>query len=137
MDVTSEIQTLLTTQPRPVCAALTPFELLAANDEPGSVKLAFAAQPAFENHFGHIQGGFAAAMLDVVISMAGFVAVRQWLPTVEMKISFMAPAAIGRCIGEGNVIRAGKRVVFVEGKLWNADGELAVHATATLIGPRN
>ncbi len=136
MDITSEIHSLLAGQPKPVCAALTPFDLLQADDDPGSVRLAFPPQPTFENHFGHIQGGFAAAMLDVVISLAAYVAVRQWLPTVEMKTSFIAPAKIGVCLGEGQVIRAGRNVVFVEGKLWNEDGKLAVHSTATLIGPR-
>jgi uncharacterized protein (TIGR00369 family) len=137
MNVTDEIQQLLDNQPKPVCAALTPFELVTADDEPGSVKIAFAPQPAFENHFGNIQGGFAVAMLDVVISIAAYVAVRQWLPTVEVKTSFVAPARIGRCVGEGTVLRAGKSFVFVEAKLWNDSGDLAVHATATLAGIRN
>jgi acyl-coenzyme A thioesterase PaaI-like protein len=53
---------------------------------------------------------------------------------VEIKASFVAPAKIAPCVGEGLVIRAGRRVLFVEGKLWNADHELAVHATATLMG---
>jgi uncharacterized protein (TIGR00369 family) len=136
MNTTEEIRALLDSQPKPVCAALTPFEIIEIEAESGYVKLAFAPQPAFENHFGNIQGGFAVSMLDVVISIAAFVKVRQWLPTVEIKTSFVAPAKIATCIGEGQVIRAGRSVVFVEGKLWNADNELAVHATATLIGTK-
>jgi uncharacterized protein (TIGR00369 family) len=136
MNTTEEIRALLDSQPKPVCAALTPFEIIEIEAETGYVKIAFAPQPAFENHFGNIQGGFAVSMLDVVISIAAFVKVRQWLPTVEIKTSFVAPAKIATCIGEGQVIRAGRSVVFVEGKLWNADNELAVHATATLIGTK-
>jgi uncharacterized protein (TIGR00369 family) len=134
MDTTEEIRSLLANQPQPVCAALTPFHILEAESETGFVKVEFVPQPAFENHFGHIQGGFAVSMMDVVISLAAFVKVRQWIPTVEIKTSFVAPAKIATCIGEGRVIRAGHSVIFVEGKLWNADNELAVHATATLIG---
>ena len=134
MDATEEFRSLLTNQPQPVCAKLTPFQILEADSETGFIKVEFAPQPAFENHFGHIQGGFAVSMIDVVISVAAFVKVRQWIPTVEIKASFVAPAKIARCIGEGQVIRAGRNVIFVEGKLWNADNELAVHATATLIG---
>jgi uncharacterized protein (TIGR00369 family) len=134
MDTTEEIRLLLDSQPKPVCAALTPFHILEADSERGFVKVEFAPQPAFENHFGNIQGGFAVSMLDVVISVAAFVKVRQWIPTVEIKTSFIVPAKIATCIGEGLVIRAGRNVMFVEGKLWNADHELAVHATATLIG---
>src|SRR5688572_22265051 len=120
MNTTQEIRALLDSQPKPVCATLTPFEIMAIEAETGYVKLAFAPQPAFENHFGNIQGGFAVSMLDVVISIAAFVKVRQWLPTVEIKTSFLAPAKIATCIGEGQVIRAGRSVIFVEGKLWNA-----------------
>ena len=134
MDTTEEIRLLLANQPKPVCAELTPFHILKAESETGFVKVEFAPQPAFENHFGHIQGGFAVSMIDVVISIAAFVKVHQWIPTVEIKTSFVAPAKIAKCIGEGQVIRAGRNVIFVEGKLWNANNELAVHATATLIG---
>lgn len=137
MSTAEEIRSILANQPKPVCADLTPFEILELDPESGFVKLEFAPQPAFGNHFGNIQGGFAVSMLDVVISLAAYVKVRQWIPTVEIKTSFVAPAKIGICIGEGQVIRAGRSVIFVEGKLWNADHELAVHATATLLGAKS
>src|SRR5262249_48758786 len=100
MNATEEIHLLLADQPKPVCAELTPFTILEAESETGFVKVEFAPQPAFENHFGHIQGGFAVSMLDVVISLAAFVKVRQWIPTVEIKTSFVVPAQIATCIGE-------------------------------------
>jgi uncharacterized protein (TIGR00369 family) len=128
-----EIRAVLASQP-PECLKLTPFELLDASAEEGFVKVQFAPQPAFGNHFGHIQGGFATAMLDVPISAAVFVKLKQWLPTVEIKCSFLRPLCIGVCIGEARVLRAGRAIVFVEGKLWGSDGELAVHATATVAG---
>jgi uncharacterized protein (TIGR00369 family) len=134
MATLEEIRSTLANQPQPECLKLTPFELVEADAEAGIVKVQFAQQPAFGNHFGDIQGGFAAAMLDVPISAAVFVKVRQWLPTVELKCSFMRPAKIGVCVGEGRVLRAGRSIVFVEGRLWGADGELAVHATATVAG---
>ena len=118
----------------PECAKLTPFELTEANEEQGLVKVTFAPQPAFGNHFGNIQGGFAAAMLDLPISVAVYVKLKQWLPTLELKCSFLRPAKIGTCVAEGRVLRAGQSIVFVEGRLWGADGELAVHATATVGG---
>jgi len=134
MATLEEIRSLLANQPQPECLKLTPFELVEANAEAGVVRVRFAPQPAFGNHFGDIQGGFAAAMLDVPISAAVFVKVGQWLPTVELKCSFLRPARIGICDGEGRVLRAGRHIVFVEGRLWGADGELAVHATATVAG---
>jgi uncharacterized protein (TIGR00369 family) len=117
----------------PVCAALTPFELVAAHAADGFVRVEFAAQPAFGNHFGHIQGGFVVAMLDAPLSLAAFLATGEFLPTVEIKTSFLAPARIGPCAAEGRVLRAGRNLVFTEAKLFSGDGTLAAHATATAV----
>jgi acyl-coenzyme A thioesterase PaaI-like protein len=42
---------------------------------------------------------------------------------------------LGECLGEAAIVRAGKQLVFLEARLWGADGKLAVHATATAIVP--
>jgi uncharacterized protein (TIGR00369 family) len=127
-----ELQALLASQPKPVCAGLTPFEVVDADFAHGRVALRFGEQPAFSNHFGNIQGGFAVAMIDVLISVAAYARLRQWCPTVEIKSSFVAPAKLGECRGEARVIKAGKALAFLEASLWGADGALAVHATATV-----
>jgi uncharacterized protein (TIGR00369 family) len=130
-----ELTNLLAAQPKPDCAALTPFTIEDADFEAGRVVLRFAAQPAFKNHFGNVQGGFAVAMIDVLVSVAAYAKTKAWLPTVEIKSSFIAPMRLGDCKGEATVIKAGKQLVFLEAKLWGADGRLAVHATATAAMP--
>jgi uncharacterized protein (TIGR00369 family) len=131
----AELIKLLDAQPKPECAALTPFTIIDADLERGFVRLEFAAQPAFRNHFGHIQGGFAVAMLDAAVSIAAYARLRQWLPTVEMKSSFLEPIAIGPCIGEGQVIKVGRSVAFLESRLLSARREPAVVASATALIP--
>lgn len=121
----------LTPEKMPVCAALVPFEVIAADGEEGFIRVEFAPQPAFGNHFGNIQGGFIVAMLDAPLSIATFLKTGEFLPTVEIKTSFLAPARIGPCAAEGRVLRAGRALVFTEAKLWSGDGTLAAHATAT------
>jgi len=127
-----KLKAAIASAPQPACVALTPFSVIAADAEQGVVRVEFEPQPAFGNMFGHIQGGFAVAMLDLPISLVGLLKLQQWLPTIELKASFLAPAKLGRCIGEGRILRAGKSVVFAEGRLWGSDANLAVHATATL-----
>lgn len=127
-----ELERLFAGQAKPDCAALTPFSIDDADLAQGRVRLRFAPQPAFKNHFGNIQGGFAVAMIDVLVSVAAYAKTRAWLPTIEIKASFLAPAKLGECMGEGLVIKAGKQLVFLEARLWGADGKLAVHATATV-----
>jgi uncharacterized protein (TIGR00369 family) len=130
-----DLQDALASQPTPECAALTPFAIEEADFEAGRVVLRFAPQPAFRNHFGNVQGGFAVAMVDVLVSVAAYAKTRQWLPTIEIKSSFLAPMKLGECRGEGLVVKAGRQVVFLEARLWGADGKLAVHATATATAP--
>ena len=127
-----KLRTLVAAAPKPPCAALTPFAIVEADAERGFVKVEFEPQPAFGNVFGNVQGGFAVAMIDLPISLAGLLKLEQWLPTIEIKTSFLAPAKLGACIGEGQIIRAARSIVFAEGRLWGSDGKLAVHATATL-----
>ena len=130
-----ELQSALDSQPKPDCAALTPFTVEEVDVDAGRVVLLFAPQPAFKNHFGNVQGGFAVAMVDVLASVAAYAKTRQWLPTIEIKSSFVAPMKLGDCRGEGLVVKAGRQVVFLEARLWGADGRLAVHATATAAVP--
>jgi uncharacterized protein (TIGR00369 family) len=130
-----ELQRALDGQPKPDCAALTPFTVEEVDFDLGRVVLLFAPQPAFKNHFGNVQGGFAVAMVDVLASVAAYAKTKQWLPTIEIKSSFVAPMKLGDCRGEGLVVKAGRQVVFLEAKLWGADGRLAVHATATAAVP--
>ena len=132
MNQAAELTALLASQPKPVCADLTPFEVTAADFDTGAVTLQFAAQPAFSNHWGNIQGGFGVAMVDVLISVAAYTRLRQWCPTVEIKSTFIAPAPVGTCGGEARILKVGKSVAFVEARLWGADGQLAIHATATV-----
>ena len=126
------LRTLVASAPQPPCATLTPFSIVEADAGRGLVRVEFKPQPAFGNTFGNIQGGFAVAMIDLPISLAGLLKLQQWLPTVEIKSSFLVPAKLGTCIGEGQIMRAGRSIVFAEGRLWGSDGRLAVHATATL-----
>ena len=123
---------LLASQPRPACADLTPFEITSADIDAGYVALRFAEQPAFSNHWGNIQGGFGVALIDVLVSVAAYAKLGQWCPTVEMKSTFLAPAKLGTCDGEARIVKVGNTLAFLEAKLWGADGELAIHATATV-----
>ena len=136
MSDASDLAALLASQEPPACAALTPFAVEAADYAAGTIRLRFEEQPAFRNHFGNIQGGFAVAMVDV-LSLAVYAKVKAWLPTIEIKSSFVAPAKLGPCVGEAAVIRAGRLLVFAEARLWGADGKLAVHATGTSVSPSN
>ncbi len=48
-----------------------------------------------------------------------------------MKTSYLAPASPGRLVAVGQVLRASPRTVYLEGKLFDDEVELASVATAT------
>lgn len=83
---------------------------------------------------GVVQGGFVtgwidAAMAHAAISMTG----RDVAPmSLEMKVSFFAPARPGLVIAEGWIEKAGKSTCFVEGQLRDSAGNVLAKASSTL-----
>jgi uncharacterized protein (TIGR00369 family) len=85
-------------------------------------------------HSGNVvQGGFVAAMLDAAMSHAVFTNIDDViaLPTLELKISYLRASLAGSFSAKGKIIRAGKSIVFLEGELFDAQGELTATASST------
>jgi len=79
------------------------------------------------------QGGFITAWLDAAMAHAVIHDTQhaQTVFSLEIKISFYEKVGPGEGRVEGRVIRRGKRVAFLEGALYNAEGKLAAEATST------
>ena len=107
-----------------------PLEIDAAR---GFARMAFLGSEEFCNALGVLHGGFLAAMTDEAMAIAATAAKNfdYVVPTLEMKTAYLAPARPGRLIAEGQVVKAGQRVVYLEGRLFNTEGALAATATAT------
>ncbi|MDP1631152.1 MAG: PaaI family thioesterase [Caulobacter sp.] len=83
---------------------------------------------------GVVQGGFVsgwidAAMAHAVIAMAGNTVVPM---SLELKVSFFAPARPGRVIAEAWVERRGKSTCFMEGRLLDPAGQVLAKASSTI-----
>jgi len=52
--------------------------------------------------------------------------------SLELKVSFFAPARPGLVLAEAWIERAGKSTCFAEGRLLNASGEVLAKATSTI-----
>ncbi len=84
---------------------------------------------------GVVQGGFVtgwidAAMAHAAIAMAGPGVVPM---SLELKVSFFAPARPGRVVAEAWVERRGKRTCFFEGRLLDPAGTVLAKASSTLM----
>jgi acyl-coenzyme A thioesterase PaaI-like protein len=83
---------------------------------------------------GVVQGGFVtgwinAAMAHAVMSSAG----RDVTPmSLDVKVSFFAPARPGLVIAEGWIEKGGKSTCFAEGVLRDGNGNVLAKASSTI-----
>lgn len=102
--------------------------------EGGRATIEYDAQMHMCHSGGVVQGGFVsgwidAAMAHAVMSVTG----REYTPmSLEMKVSFFAPARPGRVIAEGWIERRGKSTCFTEGVLKDANGAVLAKAGSTI-----
>jgi uncharacterized protein (TIGR00369 family) len=118
---------------KPPCAQTLGWELLSADERTGEVRVRFEGRPEFCNPGGTLQGGFVAAMLDdtlgptVLVKSGG----THYCATIDLRVSFLAPAKPGRLFGEGRIAKFGRTIAFLEGRLLDIDGEIVATATAS------
>lgn len=103
-------------------------------DPTGRAVLEYLATPAQCHSGGVVQGGFVtgwidAAMAHAAIALAGEGVVPM---TLELKVSFFAPARPGPVFAEGWAVKHGKRTAFYEGALKDGAGNLIAKASSTL-----
>ena len=120
-------------QDRPPCLRTLNGMPIAVDREAGRVRITFEALPDFCHSGGIVQGGFVTGMIDEAMAQAVLAKSNLTLspPTLELKVSFYAPASPGRYFAEGRVAHMGRSIVFLEGDLRREDGARIAGATAT------
>lgn len=124
---------LLSSTPRPPCAETLGWELIAEYPEDARIEIAFHPDGGMLNPRGTIQGGFVAAMLDDTMGPALVAASGDTEAPVslDMNVTFIRPAMLGRLIGKGRVVSRTKNTAFLEAELFDAEGVLLARATST------
>lgn len=114
-------------------ATLLGADPLACDPVVGRITIAFEARPEFCNLLGTVQGGMLAAMLDMAMSFAVLSTMGPgWVvPTIDMTTHFLSPARPGPVIGEGAVVKKGRTITFMEGRLRDDHGKLLTTATSS------
>ena len=102
--------------------------------DPGHAVLEYEVMPAMCHSGGVAQGGFVSGWIDA--AMAHAVMAQQGFDRVpislELKVSFFAPANPGRVLAEGWIEKAGGRTIFAEGRLTTLDGKILAKASSTI-----
>jgi uncharacterized protein (TIGR00369 family) len=103
--------------------------------DPGAGRLTveFSPRPEFCNLLGWVQGGILTAMLDMAMSFAVLATLdrNHVVPSLEIKTSYLSPVKLGLVIGEGQLLRRGRSIAFMEGRLLDTDGKVLTTATGT------
>ena len=128
------IATIFDNLPAPPCTVLLGWHVIDVRPADGWIRVGFEARPEFVNPAGFIQGGFLAAMLDDTMGPAIFTHTegRLYSATIDMTVSYLAPAKVGPLFGEGQVIQLGKTVGFVEAKLMDTQGTLVARSNSSV-----
>ena len=106
------------------------IELLEKAD--GRARIAFTPAPEHLNSWKGVHGGVVMALLDTALSSAA----RALDPacigcsTVEMKTNFLA-AASGPLVTAGRAQRAGRSLIYAEGEVVDAQGNVLAKANGT------
>lgn len=128
------IETVLDRYPTPECARLLGLDILAADPDRRWVRIAFEGRHNFCNAAGVIQGGFLAAMLDDAMGPAVLIATAatRYPSTINMNVSFLAPATPGHLVAEATVVQLGKTIGFVEACLFDANNVPVARSTGSV-----
>lgn len=103
-------------------------------DPTDHVALSWMVPKEYCNSAGNLQGGVLGAFVDALLgsACAAHLPEDHYPALAEMKISIFRPSPAGTKLrGTGRVIKKGKRVLFAEAEVVNADGELVAKASAT------
>ena len=100
--------------------------------EKGRAVASIEMRPELQNSWEYAHGGVVMTLLDVTMGSAA----RSMVPhaagvvTVDMSVSFIA-AGHGRLTVEARVLRSGASIIFCEGEMRDADGEMVAKAMAS------
>lgn len=118
----------------PVLAALGNGRLVSADGEAGRATIEFTCAPEMCHSGGIAQGGFVTGWIDAAMAHACVAryGMEYWVATLEIKVSFFGPTTPGLVTAEGWIERAGRKTVFTEGRLLNAEGDVVAKASSTI-----
>ncbi len=119
----------------PPIARLLGWKLLALDTQDGTIEIEFLAKPDFTNPSGFVQGGMLAAMLDDTLGPAAFAMTggKRMTTTIDLHLHYVRPVLPGRITTSAKIIKLGKRIAFLSGELFDAEGRLSAVATASAL----
>ena len=116
--------------PAPI-ARLIGFAMTAI--EPGRAVFELDAGPQHASPLGTLHGGVICDLVDGAMGCAHASQLEdgETFTTLELKINYLKPVWNGHLVAEGKVIKAGRTIGLVEGRVTDESGSLVAYATST------
>ena len=99
----------------------------------GRAVIEYECGPHMCHSGGVAQGGFVCGWIDAAMAHASLSLLPEMTPmSLELKVSYFAPARPGRVTAEGWIERRGRATCFAEGRLLDPDGKVLAKASSTI-----
>ena len=87
------------------------------------------------NPFKTVQGGMIASAIDEITSISvNILTEDKYLPSsTDIHITFHRPLLLGKVTGTAKIIKLGKQIVSIEGKLYTISGKVAASGLHTAV----
>lgn len=117
----------------PIAVALK-AEIIALGKHDGRVTISFEPGSTFTQANGVLQGGAIASMLDMAMAFAALHRCLdgQLIATVNLNVSYLRAAPVGRFIVAGEVERIGRSLIFAKAVMHGASQTAVATASSTL-----
>jgi acyl-CoA thioesterase len=101
--------------------------------EDGRAVIEYEVGPQMCHSGGVAQGGFVCGWIDAAMAHASLSIAPEMTPmSLELKVSYFAPARPGRVTAEGWIERRGRATCFAEGRLLDPEGKVLAKASSTI-----
>lgn len=108
-------------------------QVRVVTEEPGRSAIEYEVRPDMCHSGGVAQGGFVCGWIDSAMAHASISLLPDMTPmSLELKVSYFAPARPGRVIAEGWIERRGRTTCFAEGRLTDLAGTVLAKASSTI-----
>lgn len=103
--------------------------------EPDRIVADFLIRDDMVNPVGVLHGGAASAILDDLCGILVFSLGREYgYTSINLNMDFLNPARLGETLSaEARIIRAGRNVIHLEGRITNAEGKIIAKCSTNLI----
>lgn len=108
-------------------------EVRVVSMEGGRAVIEYEVGPHMCHSGGVAQGGFVCGWIDAAMAHASLSLMPDMSPmSLELKVSYFAPARPGRVTAEGWIERRGRATCFAEGRLLDPAGQVLAKASSTI-----